>query len=384
MAGLYIHIPYCRKACHYCNFHFSTNLSSKTHVIEAICREIEERKTYLKGANLTSIYFGGGTPSILNSSEIAQILDTVNRQFTLSDGIEITIEANPEDITIQKLDAFADMGINRLSLGVQSFFDADLVAMNRAHDARQAICAIQEIQRSRIDRLSVDLIFGSSTTSDEMWEENLIEANKLGIDHLSCYALTIEPRTALAHMIAKGKRPAFDEEKSSRHFEMTMDYLTEAGYDHYEISSYGRNGDYAQHNTHYWKGMPYLGVGPAAHSFDLESRRWNVSHNTEYINAFNSQNKYWEEEILSPADKYNEYIMTKLRTKWGIERQEIEYFGLKFLNHFEKSVESFVSRGLINATGNVYNFTKDGKQLADHICMNLFVEAENEMSDVPS
>ena len=285
MAGIYIHIPFCRQACHYCNFHFSTSLKYKDEVIAAILCELEMRKDYLQGAEITSIYLGGGTPSLLGQADIEQIFNQISRLFSLANPIEITLEANPDDLSPQKVKMLRTTPINRFSIGIQSFFEEDLQFMNRAHNAEEAVKCIQEVQRAGFENITIDLIYGAPTTTDQHWVQNLQIALDLRVPHISSYCLTVEEKTALAHFVATGKVSELDENQAERQFTMLVRTLESAGFDHYEISNFALPGRYAQHNTGYWMGMPYLGVGPSAHSFDGLSRQWNVANNAAYLKA---------------------------------------------------------------------------------------------------
>jgi oxygen-independent coproporphyrinogen-3 oxidase len=285
MAGIYIHIPFCKKACHYCNFHFSTNLQAKNELIESLVSEIEIRKQYLNNERIDSIYFGGGTPSLLSSEDIALIMQSIKKHFYTIENLECTLEANPDDITIDKLWFWKENGINRLSIGIQSFFDEDLLYMNRSHNAMQAKECVQLAYHAGITNMSIDLIFGYPLLSDEKWESNLSEAFNLPVTHISCYAMTVEPKTALENFIRTSKERPIDAGQSARQFEYTMEQMGKHDFQQYEISNYAKKGSQAIHNSNYWRGIPYLGIGPSAHSFNGESRQWNISNNAIYIKS---------------------------------------------------------------------------------------------------
>jgi oxygen-independent coproporphyrinogen III oxidase len=372
MSGIYIHIPFCKQACHYCNFHFSTTLKSKGDIVSAICKELSIQKNYLNEKSLTSIYFGGGTPSLLTEDELGQIFDAINSVYTWTDQTEITLEANPDDITLEKLNSFKKWGINRLSIGIQSFFNEDLLWMNRAHNAQEAHTCIKMAQDIGFDNITIDLIYGSPTTSSEMWAENIKTALSLDIPHISSYCLTVEEGTALHHHVKKGKKSSPDSDVASRQFTTLIENLTTSGYEHYEISNFAKPGKYAIHNTNYWKGAQYLGIGPSAHSFDGGSRSWNIAHNQKYIQSLNESIIPSEREVLSTATRYNEYIMTGLRTMWGVKLDEINRFGAEFGPYFLDGIHSEIQAGFVVQEGNKYTLTQVGKHFADGIASNLF------------
>lgn len=373
MSGIYIHIPFCRKACHYCNFHFSTNLSYVDELSIAIGKDIDLRSNFLIDKNLTSIYFGGGTPSILNEKQIGIILNAIHKNFNIKDGAEITFECNPDDINAGYLSMLKGSHINRLSMGVQSFFEEDLVFMNRSHNAMQSIEAINMAKDAGFDNITIDLIYGSNTTSHEMWEKNIEKALNFKIPHISSYCLTIEEKTAFHDWTNKGKMTKPDEAKANTQFEYLIKNLVANGYDHYEISNFGKPGFHAIHNTNYWKGHHYLGVGPSAHSYNGLSRSWTKANNIQYIKDVEDSNPILEEEVLSKENKYNEYIMTGLRTMWGIDMTRIhEEFGEKYLTEFKNGLVAEWLRNKIKINGNVITLTNEGKAFADGIAAHFF------------
>jgi len=372
MSGIYIHIPFCKQACHYCNFHFSTSLQSKDAIVSAICKEILIQKNYLKEKSLSSIYFGGGTPSLLTDGELGQIFSAIGQVYSWGDKTEITIEANPDDITIEKLNSFKKWGINRLSIGIQSFFDEDLQWMNRAHNANEAQSCIKMAQDAGFDNITIDLIYGSPTTTHEMWAKNIEDALSLDIPHISSYCLTVEENTALHHLVKKGKTSAPDSDKASRQFTGLIDRLTAHGYDHYEISNFAKPERYAIHNTNYWKGAHYLGIGPSAHSYNGETRSWNIAHNQKYILALQDDKIPSETEILALDTRYNEYIMTGLRTMWGVDLDKINAFGESFSAYFMENIGAEIKAGFVVFDGHTYRLTQAGKHFADGIASNLF------------
>lgn len=337
MAGIYIHIPFCKQACSYCDFHFSTNFSRKQAVIDAILNEIEIRAPYLEGEKIETIYFGGGTPSVLSQQELNAIFEQLYQCFPISKQVEVTLEANPDDLSIPKLKELVSSPVNRLSIGIQSFFEEDLRFMNRAHSAKEALASIQNAQQLGFESLNIDLIFGGQTTSDKMWEKNLTQFVDLKIPHLSAYSLTVEEKTALAHQIEKGKLSPLDDSKNYRHYLRLQEFIQANGYEQYELSNYCTNKAFSKHNTAYWFGKKYLGIGPSAHSFNGTSRQWNVKNNIAYVKAIESGTAFFEEETLSEEDQYHEYLITSLRTKWGINLSEISSrFSNTIQQHFSK------------------------------------------------
>lgn len=383
MPGIYLHIPFCKQACHYCNFHFSTSLRYKEKMVGAMLRELELRSEYLDNKNITSIYFGGGTPSLLSEAELEVIFDQIYGFFEVESDAEITLEANPDDLTKEKLLSLRQSPVNRLSIGIQSFAEEDLKFMNRAHNATEARACIENALHAGYENLTVDLIYGSPTTSDTQWKSNIQTVINYNIPHISCYALTVEPKTALGHFVAKGKVPDADEEQAARQFETLIQMLRANGYEHYEISNFAKPGWYARHNSSYWSGEPYLGIGPSAHSFDgKETRRWNVANNAKYMQLLHVPhlggvahlNELFEQETLSPAQRYNEYIMTSLRTMWGAKLQKIKGFGVEFENYFLENIRRFMHLNYVIIKENAYVLTDEGKLLADFIAAELFWE----------
>jgi oxygen-independent coproporphyrinogen III oxidase len=372
MSGIYIHIPFCKKACHYCNFHFSTSLKLKDEMISAICKEIELRKNFLKDKALDSVYFGGGTPSLLEWQDLERIFEKIASVYTIKHDAEITLEANPDDINLQTLGHYRKAGINRLSLGIQSFFDEDLKWMNRAHSAFEAHNSILLAQDAGYDNITIDLIYGSPTTTDDMWLTNIEKTLKLDIPHISAYCLTVEENTALHHFIAKKKITPPEPEKAVSQFDVLIHILQKSGFLHYEISNFGKSGYEAVHNSNYWKGHQYIGIGPSAHSYDGNTRSWNISHNKKYIDALASDDFNPETEYLSLAMKYNEYVMTSLRTMWGINLNEITSFGKDIESFFLSEAERAIAKEMIIFENNYYKLTRKGKHFADQVAMEMF------------
>ena len=368
MAGIYIHIPFCRQACHYCNFHFSTSLRYKNELVAALLKETADRKDYIQGDEVETIYFGGGTPSLLPAEDISSLANIFRNLFKITADAEWTLEANPDDITEEKLLQWKASGINRLSIGVQSFFEEDLAWMNRAHTASQAIHNLQ-LAREHFDNISIDLIYGTPQMTASKWESNIKQAINLQIPHLSCYALTVEPKTPLFKMIEEHRSPNTDPEKQSEQFMVLMHRLEAAGLEHYEISNFAKPGFRSRHNSSYWQGKKYLGLGPSAHSFDGVSRQWNVANNSRYIDAVNNSIMAYEKEILTSTQKINEHIMIALRTMEGIA---LDKFDDSARNQLKISSRKFIENGLLVEINNSLVLTKEGKLLADGIAASLF------------
>ncbi len=372
--SLYIHIPFCRRACHYCDFHFSTVLKYKEEVLQAMLLELDMRRRELPERRLSSIYFGGGTPSLLSISELNTFFEQIARYFSWEADAEITLEANPDDLKAGYLQALKnETPINRLSIGVQSFHAKDLQEMGRIHTAEQALQAVLLARDAGFDNLSIDLIFGSPSTTDEMWAANLAKAQTLQIPHLSCYALTVEERTALGYRVRKGISPPPPEEKATRQFKALMEFAERQGYEQYEISNFAQPGHRAVHNSSYWQGAAYLGIGPSAHSFDgRRCRRWNVANNGMYLQRINNGLPSWEEECLTSVQQYNELVLTRLRTKEGIRLAEITPLGEHFSTHFIREAAPLLESSLLQKKQNSYALTKRGKLLADFVSASLF------------
>ena len=373
MAGIYIHIPFCKQACHYCNFHFSTVLKGKNEFSESLLKEIDLRKTYLQGEKIETIYFGGGTPSLLLGNEIKAILDKLHDSFSISSGAEITLEANPDDLSLPFLMELKDLGINRLSLGVQSFFEEDLQWMNRAHSAIQALECISNAKSVGFSNLSVDLIYGSPMLTDSKWKENVDRVIDLKIPHLSCYALTVEPKTALDSMIKKNKLPDIDPDVQARQFLSLIEWLEKAGYEHYEISNFALPGNRSRHNSAYWQSKKYLGLGPSAHSFNGFMREWNISNNALYAQSIAKGIIPSTSEELTAAQQLNEYIMTSIRTAEGTDLDIIkERFGEEAAMETGKKTDQYIRRQLAFKKDKSIILTTEGKLFADRIASELF------------
>lgn len=372
MSGIYLHIPFCKQACHYCNFHFSTNLKRKEELIKSLCTELIIRKRELNQP-LQTIYFGGGTPSLLSEQELKQIFNTIHKHYIVVEDAEITLEANPDDLSSNLIVQLHDSQINRLSIGVQSFFAEDLLLMNRVHSAKEALECIQ-LAKKYFKNISIDLIYGIPGLTIDRWKENLEITLSLDIPHISCYALTVEPKTALKKFIEQGKVAPVNDEETRSHYELMIDTLENAGYINYEFSNFGKPGYFSQNNSGYWKGKPYLGIGPSAHSFDGNKRSWNISNNIKYIKSINNGNIPLAFEVLSVTDKYNEYIMTGLRTMWGVSLVKVENdFGKRYRDYLLEQVEKHVENQLLYIEDDILKITKKGKFLGDGIASDLFL-----------
>ncbi len=380
MAGIYFHIPFCKQPCHYCDFHFSTSLRYRDDMIAALCHEVALQSNYLadRGATIETIYFGGGTPSLLAAADIDRLIGAVGNHFAINREAEITIEANPDDLDDAYVAALRSTPINRFSIGIQSFFEEDLRWMNRAHNAVEAQGAIKRVQDAGYSLITADLIYGYPLLTDAKWQSNIGRLVEMEIPHISAYGMTVEPRTALAAFISRGKQLAMDEEQAAAQFNQLMDALAKAGFIHYEISNFAQPGNYARHNSNYWRGVPYIGIGPSAHSFDGHARQWNVRNNAQYIKAIQADSVACEKETLSIADKFNEYVMTALRTIWGLDLALVERrFGLPYRNALNVALPRFTSTGDIVLEGSVATLTRKGKLFADHIAAELFIEQED-------
>jgi oxygen-independent coproporphyrinogen-3 oxidase len=372
MAGIYVHIPFCKKRCSYCDFHFSTTFSSyRGKLIEAICLELEMRKAELNDIPVETVYFGGGTPSLLMKGELASILHAIRAHYQLLETPEITFEVNPDDATKENLIAWKEQGINRLSIGLQSFQESDLSWMNRSHSTQQGENAVRLAQVQGFDNISIDLIYGLPELSNEQWLSHLQQALNLNVQHISSYCLTIEPKTALNHFVAKGKLSRPTEDQQSEQFDLLVSTLGLAGFEQYEISNFAKDQKYAKHNSAYWNFTHYIGVGPSAHSFDGIKRRWNVANNTKYYQQMGKNQDWYEVEILSASEKWNEYFLTGLRTKWGVLKRSILELG--GFNPTElKQLDSFLQNELMQQSDDRYVLTEKGKLQADGIASSFF------------
>jgi oxygen-independent coproporphyrinogen-3 oxidase len=377
MSGIYIHIPFCKKACTYCDFHFSTSLKYVDEMVDAICFEIVKKKDRITD-QVGTIYLGGGTPSVLPVKHFEKIFHTITKNYSVSSDAEITIEANPDDLTAAKISELRRLPVNRFSIGVQSFFEEDLIWMNRAHNAVEAETCIKRSQDAGFENLSLDLIYGYPLLTDSKWLENINKAIEFETPHISAYSLTVEPRTALAHSIKRGKDIPLNDEQSAAQFITLIDKLRYGGFEHYEISNFSKPGKYAVHNTNYWRGVTYLGIGPSAHGFNGNVRYLNVANNAAYLSSMELGKIPETTEELDLYDRFNEYVMTSLRTMWGTSLDKIEQdFGKFFLADTLKKIGSFVERQWLVNEDHHLKLTTDGKLFADYIASELFLSAED-------
>ncbi|WP_299260603.1 radical SAM family heme chaperone HemW [uncultured Aquimarina sp.] len=374
MGGIYIHIPFCKQACHYCDFHFSTSTKNKDQMVFALCNEIKLRRSEIDNDEvIKTIYFGGGTPSILSVSALKFIIDTIYENYLVSDDVEITIEANPDDLTEAYIKSLVPTEVNRLSIGIQSFFEEDLKLMNRAHNAQEALDCLS-IATREFDNISIDLIYGIPGMSSERWQENLKIALDTGIPHISSYALTVEPHTALSSFIEKGIISPVEDELAQEHFDILVKTMEQAKFEYYEFSNFGKPGYFSKNNTAYWQGKHYLGIGPSAHSYNGKERSWNINNNIKYIKALQKNELPREIETLTTTDQYNEYVMTGLRTIWGVSLQKIEDdFGLTYKEYLLKQAQKHLDEHLLFLDGDILVVTKKGKFLSDGIASDLFL-----------
>jgi oxygen-independent coproporphyrinogen-3 oxidase len=373
MSGIYLHIPFCKQACHYCNFHFSTSLKLQNVFLQALLKEINLQKDYLQKEEINTIYFGGGTPSLLKADDLSLIISALQTTFIISPDAEITLEANPDDIQPGLLAEWQRIGINRLSIGIQSFFEEDLQWMNRAHTALQAADCIEMSQRAGFSNMNIDLIYGTPTLTDERWLDNLSAAVSFKIPHLSCYALTVEPRTPLDSMIKKKLVNPVNTDDQARQFEMMTAFLSENGYEQYEISNFSLPGKRSRHNSSYWSGEKYLGLGPSAHSFNGDARQWNVANNALYIESLKNGIVPFEIETLTQDQRFNEYVMTSLRTMEGTDVLHVErIFGKRYSEELLKNAAHFIAKGWMKSPMNKLVLTAEGKLFADGIASELF------------
>ncbi|MEJ7778303.1 MAG: radical SAM family heme chaperone HemW [Daejeonella sp.] len=376
MAGIYLHIPFCKKACHYCDFHFSTSPVYKDQMVQALRSEIILKKDYAGNQQIETIYFGGGTPSLLSAEELGMLISEITEYYLVSSSAEITLEANPDDLYPQKVKELKQTLVNRFSIGIQSFFEEDLKWMNRAHSAPEAHSSIKRVQDAGFENITADLIYGYPLLSDEKWQFNIRELIELRIPHISSYSMTVEPSTALASFIKKGKQKPLDENQSARQFEILMEELEGAGFEHYEISNFAKPGLYSRHNSNYWEGVDYIGIGPSAHSFNGESRQWNIADNMKYIQAIQSNKIPSEIEKLTKENRVNEYIMTSLRTSKGMKLDLITHqFGEEYAEAVVQALYPFLDRDWITHNDQLVTLTKTGKLFADRIASELFVDS---------
>jgi oxygen-independent coproporphyrinogen-3 oxidase len=373
MSGIYIHIPFCKQACHYCDFHFSTSMNRKEEMVLALAKEIQMRKNEFQNETIETIYFGGGTPSVLTSDEINFLIDSVYENYEVDVNPEITLEANPDDLSGQRILELSKSKINRLSIGIQSFFEDDLKMMNRAHNSAEAQKCLEEATKY-FDNISLDLIYGVPGMSNEKWKQNIEKALSFGVSHISSYALTVEPKTAMSKMIQTGKMEAPKDDVAQEHFMILLDTLESNGFIHYELSNFGKQNYFSKNNSAYWLGKKYMGVGPSAHGYNGISRSWNVSNNIIYLKSIQEEKLPNEIEVLSVTDRYNEYVMTGLRTIWGVSLDRIEAeFGRTYSDYLHKQAQKFIDDKLLFIENGLLKPTKKGKFLTDGIASDLFI-----------
>jgi oxygen-independent coproporphyrinogen-3 oxidase len=375
MSGIYIHVPFCKQACHYCDFHFSTSLRFKNEMLEAMLREIELRADYLGSTQINTIYFGGGTPSILSASEIGLFLNKIYSLFSVEPSAEISLEANPDDLSAEKLQAMKNAGINRLSIGIQSFVDVDLKLMNRAHDSKMAENCLVLARKAGFNNISLDLIYGLPYLTMPQWQANLDKALSFNPEHISAYALTVEPKTALHQMVKKGEIPIPDDALTSAQFNLLVETLKENGYRHYEVSNFCKPGFISQHNSGYWRDKRYLGIGPSAHSYNHVSRQWNIANNIRYIQAIRQDDELsYELEETTNETAFNEYLLTSLRTDWGIDLNYIKSrFGFDFQKKFRPKMVNLMAQDKAVLKENALVLTQKGFLFADQIAADFFI-----------
>jgi oxygen-independent coproporphyrinogen III oxidase len=382
--AIYIHIPFCKQACHYCDFHFSTSMKKKDEMVLALAKEIQMRKNEIfsrcfgstrtnKEAVIETIYFGGGTPSVMQIADLRFLIEEIYKNYSVSENPEITLEANPDDLSEKYLIELSKIGINRLSIGIQSFFEDDLKLMNRAHSATQAKKCLEEATKY-FENISIDLIYGIPNMSNEKWKENIETALSFGIGHISTYALTVEPKTTLKKRIESGEISQPRDEVAEAHFQIVVETLKKNSFIHYELSNFGKENYFSKNNSAYWLGKKYIGIGPSAHSFDGVSRSWNISNNSIYLKSLAENKLPNETEILSKSDRYNEYIMIGLRTIWGVSLDRIEKeFGSDYLKYLQKQSHKFINDEMLFVENKILKTTQRGKFLTDGIASDLFM-----------
>jgi oxygen-independent coproporphyrinogen-3 oxidase len=382
MAGIYIHIPFCKSKCAYCNFFSLASESKINDYVEALKKEIVLRKNYLGGETVKTIYFGGGTPSLLSVKNIEEILELLNKNYEIVSSPEITLEINPDTIDREKMSSLKKIGVNRMSVGIQSFDDEDLRYLGRRHDSRHAMQVLEDLKQTDFEKITLDLIYGMPTLTEEKWNKNLDIFFSTGITHLSAYALTVEPKTILGQRIEKGELQSVSEEETIRHYNILVERTKENGFEHYEISNFAKEGFRSQHNSIYWRDEKYLGLGPSAHSYDGKSRQWTISNLTKYIQLVGDAETqrhrdaelFYEKEILSTEDKFNEYVMTSLRTSWGCDIEKIERdYGKSYAHHFLNNIKKYLENGEMLKENNTYFLSEEGKLFADGIAADLFL-----------
>lgn len=373
MSGIYIHIPFCKKRCHYCDFYKSVDLLQVDSFLAALSQEIFLRKDYLNERIISTIYFGGGTPSILSAKQLCEILDLIRTTYTVLSEAEITMEANPDDLSAEYLKEIKSIGINRLSIGIQSFSDKYLIFMGRRHSAMQAIEAVKMSQSVGFENISIDLIYGIPGMSVKQWKENLQQAFQLNVQHLSAYHLTFHKGTQFWKQLTKGYIREIDEDESIIQFETLIEEAKKNDFIHYEISNFALDGFFSRHNTSYWNQTEYLGLGPSAHSYNKATRFWNVSSVKKYLQHIDNKSIAGKLETLSINDKFNDYLLTRLRTCWGISKNQLlQQFGSKYFQYFEQKIIHYISLGFIEESNDNVYITKKGLFISDSIIEELF------------
>lgn len=374
MAGIYIHIPFCRKRCHYCDFFKSTDLSHKSHLLDCLGKELKIRASEVSSESISTIYFGGGTPSVLVIDELHNLLNIIRDNYQVDDNAEITLEANPDDLNQAKLSALKQIGFNRLSMGIQSFSEADLKLMNRRHGVMQAVQSVKWAKHAGFSNISIDLIYGLPNQSLDEWERNVQIAVELSVQHISAYHLTYHEGTVFYDQLKKGLLKELPDESSLQQFEILVVRLKEAGFEHYEISNFCQPGFYSKHNSSYWQNKKYLGIGPSAHSFEHRTRRWNVASIAKYIDSIENSQPYYEEEILTEQDRYNDFIITGLRTAWGISEDHVRsFFSPRFFSHFQEMEAKYSRLGYIINTSGTVCLSPEGMFISDKIMADFMV-----------
>ena len=374
MAGIYIHIPFCRQKCYYCDFYKTLNSSLTGSFISTLKKEIQLNKNYLENEPVETIYFGGGTPSVLTENELTEILTFLNSEFQILPDAEITFETNPDDLSTEYLHGIYNAGVNRLSIGIQSFQNEHLKKMNRRHNAKQAVKSVENAAKIRFENISVDLIYGLPNLTDNDWNESLKQVFQLPVQHLSAYHLTYHQGTVFYNWLKKGTLKELKEPQSISQFNMLIAEAEKNGFQQYEISNFAKNRLYSKHNKSYWFGKKYLGLGPSAHSFNGASRRWNISNVEKYIEAIQDNKLYFEKEILTENDKYNEYILTRIRTIWGVSTEFIQRnFGENKVAHFKKNITKYITTNLVIQNNDIFTLTKEGLFVSDKIMADLMV-----------
>src|SRR5690606_2070002 len=373
MAGIYIHIPFCKQKCTYCDFHFSTTFQSyRQRMVDALCREIEMQRTYLSDSVIETIYFGGGTPSLLTNDELKQLLDKIHTTFTVSTSPEITLEANPDDISDQQVKDWKAMGVNRLSIGLQSFKASDLAWMNRAHSVEESMVCLDIAIQNGIENITVDLMYGLPDLSNEEWKKHIEQVIQKGVNHISAYCLTVEEGTALDKFVETGKIVLETDNTQAEKFLILLETVEKNGFHQYEISNFCKTGFESKHNSNYWKGVHYLGIGPSAHSFNGFSRSWNIRNNQQYMKLIESNDSWFDQETLSPNDQFNELILTGLRTIYGVNLDQLNTI-LPLPSEFKALIQELIQLELMEQNESIIRLTKSGKLQADRIASDLFV-----------